>query len=246
MDKVTTKSAKVYYYKYKDTVYFAIGILALTIVACLFLFLQFIVPEFQKWFDMNNEVAATQQRVDALNHNIKFIESLDDSTVSDNFDKATTALPVEKDFGGAMQEILSSAINAGVSLKTFQFSVGTVATKSATLSATDLAPMDIQIDATGDGLAMTEFIKSLSERLPLSTVTSATSNDSNASSTQISISFPSKSVSDLTFDKLAPMPSLTASDQKLLEQLAGWDSNSQAPTDNTTTSSGSANLPPPF
>lgn len=249
MAEIRQSSFLALYYKYKNTPYFMGAIFVVVCLVSIFLVLNFIVPQFQHWLEGNSEVQETRSKVAALNSNISFLEGLDAKAVDDDYQTVTTAFPIDKDFSGALQQILSSAITSGVSLSKFSFAVGELSTKSATLKSdsqpqpqsADSDMMKILLSATGDALAMKDFISSLSQQIPFSQVLVVAAGDDKES--KITILYPNEPVKDASFDKVTPITPYTAKQRQLLEQLAVWKGNSQGVSvDSGISGSGSGSL----
>lgn len=227
----------------KGTLLFEIGLFSFSLLAASLLIFKFVLPQLETWSVMNQEAQVTRQHIATINDNIAYLQTLQDSDVEEGLKTAGAALPTDPDFSGAMQAILASSINSGVQLDQFNFSVGTVATKSAQTSK-DLKSMDIRISVKGDGKAVKDFIASMYEYLPLSSITTALSGTSGEASTEIALSFPSKPLPDAPFLKTEPIPKDSKVQQQTLQTLKEWQAKALVLTDDD--ASTSANLPPPF
>lgn len=228
---------------YKGTLLFEVLILLISLIVTASLFFVFVIPQFHSFIAMNEEVKETRARIATMRSNIQLVSSLNEDTLDSDFLTTTAALPVEKDFSGAMQSILAASVNSGVSLDTFSFTVGTIASKSATPE--DLLPMGITIDASGDIASIKDLISSLYTYLPLSVITTADSESGEGESTAITISFPAKPLPELVIDNSKPIVQATPKNIEVLGKLKEWkDKKDLVPIEDIGTSS--AELPPPF
>ena len=229
--------------QYKGSLLLEIGLFCLSVLVSALLLFKLVIPQFQTWTTMNEEIKVTRQHIATIKDNIAYLESLQDSEVEDALTTANAALPIRPDFTGAMQSILSSSVNSGVQLSEFTFTVGTIATSEAGMKSTP-PPMDINIIVTGDGKGLKDFVTSLYEYLPLSTITTASSSVSDETQTKISIAFPSKPLPDVSFLRTEPIPKNTADNQQTLSTLKEWQAKQLVLTDDNASTSDS--LPPPF
>src|SRR3989442_361008 len=118
------------YYRYKDSQYVSLGLVVLVVSVCLMLFSRVVIPQFENWFSIRNEVVETNARIDAIKSNINFMQNLDKSQLNTQAQIASSALPTEKDFGAMLNALSDAAVHAGVSLEDFTFQVGNIASAS--------------------------------------------------------------------------------------------------------------------
>lgn len=133
-------SIRFLYYRYKDSPYYFLGIIALVVICCLFLVTQVIMPQYEKWFLIKNEVEITQQKIDILKQNINYMSSLDRAMVTDQFQVAISAMPVEKDFSAILAAVNDSALKAGVSLEDYSFQLGDIKGESKSKAPANRPP----------------------------------------------------------------------------------------------------------
>ena len=195
---------------------------------------------------MNTEIKETRERIQVMQSNLQIIQSVDAEVVDANLITASSALPITRDYSGAMQGVLSAAVQAGVSLKSFTFSVGTIATKSASLEQPE--PMLIEIETIGEAKSIKDFIFALYSFIPLSQITKAdsgTAGGTGAGSTKVSVSFPSKPLPQQAFEKSTPLPVMNDRQRQTLQKVEEWKVNAESLATDTGSST-SATLPPPF
>lgn len=247
MQSAHHKSASVLYYEYKDSPLFAVLVFLVSVILCISLLMFFVIPQFQSWMTMNGEVEATKQRIAVMEKNIQYIRSLDEGALDKDLLTATSAYPPQKDFGGAMQAILASAANAGVSLDTFEFSVGSVSSTSAAtnprVAVQNNLALDITIDVLGDPVGVEKFMTELSKKLPLALITAADNKHAATGVATLSISFPSKPLSTVSYDSTTTIVQMPQKNRQLLDELASWQ---LVPEDDGEDASGSAISESPF
>lgn len=215
-----------YYLRFKDSGYYSLSIIILTIFICIILLLSVVVPQVEKYFSIRNEVIAQREKIRIINENINFMNSLDKVALDSQLQTASRALPPEKDFVSILNAISDSAILSGVTIADYNFEVGEIASESAVVPGQVSQPestigINIQIDGGINGVK--NFLKEMNEKLPLSEVESV---DHSSTSTSVSIKFHYKTLPDISFAEDKPLGVISAEKKILLEKLALWQSKS--------------------
>lgn len=216
------KSLRFWYYRYKDSPYYSLGIAAVVIVVCLFLFFYIIIPQFGRWFSLREEVIATRERISILQNNINFINNLDKSRLNTQLQVASAALPAQKDFGSMLAVLSDAAISSGVSLGDFVFQVGDVNSKSTGLQdpirkGYSLVILTVGITGNIDGVR--RFIHEVQQRLPLAEVTNI---DGDGQTISITIQFYQKQFPSLTLHDEQPIRPVSDANVALLDKISKW------------------------
>lgn len=225
-----------FYNRYKDSKYYSASVFFLVIAACSILLVIVIIPQFNNYLSIRQEVAAKQDQIRIMNENIAFINRMDKSTITSQLKSATQALPAEKDFAGILNAIADASIRSGVSVSDFSFSVGDISSRSAintsnpvpvgnsspgsVASLGNIAPsvnLMLTIDGNIDSVKL--FIKEISEKLPLSDVTTIDNKDNK---TTVSIEFYYKPYPEIAFKEDSPMQPISPEKVKLIERIALW------------------------
>ncbi len=210
-------SLRILYYRYKETPLFAGLLITVIIMVSFMLIVRIILPQLDSWFSIQNEVNVTRARIQTLDRNIQFLQSL--SEPEQDLDKTLLqqALPFEKDYPGIINAITTSAVNAGISLGDFSFSIGLLSTPSAQLNSFYQVPITLTITSNTDGSK--KFAKGLSETLPLSSIVSWSGSDGGSN---ISVLFYYKGFPQIILNDNVPVPPLTTDKIKLLDTLKQW------------------------
>lgn len=58
------KGFRYWYYRFRDSQYYALSIAGITILVCTLLVFNVIIPEIANWFSIRQEVIATQAKID--------------------------------------------------------------------------------------------------------------------------------------------------------------------------------------
>lgn len=213
---------RIWYYRYKDSSYFALVLSALVIIASVVLFFQTVIPQFRNWFSIREEVLRTREQIANIDKNISFLTSVDKEELNDRVQTSVGSLPVEKSFGGIINALSDSAITAGVVLNDFSFEVGNIASSEGELKIfgeDDLSTVKISLSLLGSINNISDFVKQVQQKIPLSEV-SAVDNDSF--STTVSIQFFQKELPKIVYKDDVPLAPLSSSQLALLKKLAEW------------------------
>ena len=209
------------YYRYKDSPYVAFAMISFVIVLCFILFMRIVLPQIQEWFSIRNEIIATRERIDTINQNIAFLNSLDKAQVTDQFAIATAMLPFEKDFGGVVNALSDASLNASVSIDDFSFQVGSVASISAQPNqiAQGLSTVDVTVRVFGNIDSLNRFVQEIDAKLPLGEVMRV-SGDGLVNTVQIR--FYQKQFPSLVFQDAEPLTGVSQADAAFLRDISTW------------------------
>lgn len=235
-----------FYYRYKDSKYYAISIFALTITVCIMLLFGIIIPQIEKYLSIRTEVIAMREKISLINQNISIMSAMDKALLAKQLETVSLALPVEKDFAGILKALSDSSVRAGVTLADFNFSVGEVSSKSAAkanseppgsnpsaaqpsalqdnsptainaLSETTVIDLTVIVSGSIDRVNL--FIKEIGEKLPISEVVSI-NNDKNT--TTLNLKFHYKQYPDINYKEDDPIKPLSEDKIQLIEKLSSW------------------------
>lgn len=213
-----TKSTRLWFYRYKESMYYPVSIFALVILVCIGLVTKVILPQIDSWFSIQKEIAEKKKRIETINSNINFLQSMSDETLDTNVLAASLALPFEKDFGGVMQAIIISAVNSGVSLEDFGFQVGELANTPGK-NQEQYFPIQFLIDINGEVDAVQVFIKEISEKLPIAEIKEWRSQ---GSSSELKVFFYHRAFPSISLEDAKPLIELSAEQLNLLKKLLAW------------------------
>lgn len=215
-------SARFVYLRYKDTPYFSLLILGISLFICFLLIFQIIMPQFQEWFSIRDEVIATRAQIEILQGNAAFMSGLNKNMLESNRKLAIRALPVEKDFGEIINAVVTSAAKSGVSIDDFSFNLGLISTTSAELKK-DTVENDpktrLSLSLKGDIDKVKNFITEIGEKVPISEVEYV---DANSGSIYVSLIFHSKLYKQPSIFEDEPIRPLTSENNSLFSKLSEW------------------------
>lgn len=203
---------RIVYYQYRDYI-----VCVVVIVVCIFLIMQFIVPHVVTLQKERGEEAAYRQRIATLRENVSVLANVDENTLLQQFQIASSALPPGKNFAGVLESIAVAARTARVSVGDYSFEVGDLSTESAKLAAAKPF-LQLTLTITGDIGGANRFIESLMQQMPLSEVLSLSTGGSSSSLTTVFYYKPFVIASD-GFDLTKPLSPLSQEETRLLEEL---------------------------
>src|SRR5256885_9560756 len=102
------------YFHYKNTVYYPISIILVVLIISFILVVVVIIPQYEQWSGIQQEVADTQAKVNTINQNINLISKIDKDQLDKQLQTAALALPDGKDFSNIMYAVSNAALNSGV------------------------------------------------------------------------------------------------------------------------------------
>ncbi|HSW47751.1 MAG TPA: hypothetical protein VLG67_01610 [Candidatus Saccharimonadales bacterium] len=218
-----------FYYRYKDSNYYALSIFALVTVACLMLVFFVIIPQAENYFSIRSEVVALRLKIKNINENSNFINNMDKSVLDSQLLVTTRALPTEKDFAGIIDVIAQSSIRSGVSVSDFGFRLDDKTVNSTSVNKgnnTDLLPISVAVDIKGSSDGGKKFIEEIQKKTPLVEITDV-KGDSN--SLLIGMNFYYKTPGKIKFDENEPITAISESQQALIKELTLWQAESSNP-----------------
>ena len=220
--KFDLKNLKFLYYRYKDSPYFLLLIITLVFFTNVVLFFQLVVPQVESWFSIRDEAERANMRIDAINNNIAFLQKIDKPQLEDRVDVATSALPIEKNFGTIVTALSDSAINAGVTMDDYTFQVGKVASVEGQLDVfgqKELSLVKVSVMLSGNFQGITLFLKEIQNKLPLAEVTEV---DGDSLSTKVTVQFYQKKFPKIVFKDDVAITDFSKAQIALLDELVGW------------------------
>lgn len=242
-------SLRYYYYRFKDSSYYSITVILITLVVCVLLILQFILPQFDKWFSIRNEVIATRERIAIIEDNTGYMNTLNRNQLNSSIEIASLTLPPEKNFKRILDALNTAAFRTNVTLQDFDFHVGKVSALSSSqinnagLKGISAVTLIVVVNNTVDETR--KFINELSKTLPLSEVVSV---DGASGSITITINFYQKQLPKHTLKDDKPIPHVVESNATLINKLASWriPTNNARPAVSNGTQTGSTSAIPLF
>lgn len=216
-------SFRYYYYKFKDSTYYSISVILVTIVVCVLLTLQFILPLVDRWFSIRNEVIATRERITIIEDNIGYMNTLNRNQLNSSIDIASLSLPPERNFKRILDALNTAAFRTNVTLQDFDFHVGKVSSLSSSgssnpeLKGVSNVTLIVVVNNTVDETR--KFINEIAKTLPLSEVVSV--NGSSGAIT-ITLNFYQKDLPKHTLKDDKPIPHVVEANATVLSKLASW------------------------
>lgn len=234
-------SVRFIYYTYKDSSYFSLLLVSITLLVVIFLIFQVIIPQFENWFSIRNEAIARQETIAVLNNNISFISNMSKTELEAKRQTVIQALPVEKDFARIINAVNVSAAKSEVSVDDFAFGLGSISSTSATLAKKLNEPDSIELTLSLKGGIdnIKNFLKEINSKLPLSQVVSVDTGESATTLTMLFYSKPFHAPNVRDDQPIAPISSVNTT---LLNTLSKWKTDTDSSFENTPERSSSTPL----
>lgn len=192
------------------------------LVACVLVVFFVVVPQFQQYFSLQQELKAQMQKLEILKGNYNFLSNLDDSKSNTDFNALSLALPSGKDFAGIMNAVSYASAKTGVAVGDFEFSVGSLSSGSKE-GVSAYPSIKIDINLIGNTKSVMQYIQELYKTAPASEVTDIKTGENSGS---ISILFYYKPFLQQNVDDSAPITVLSAQDLALIKTISSWNNAS--------------------
>ncbi|HVZ58762.1 MAG TPA: hypothetical protein VG935_03370 [Patescibacteria group bacterium] len=209
---------RLFYFKYKDTPYFSIGMISFVCLISLILFWKAVLPQLESWFSLQDQIKQVNEQITALQANQTTLGTISSATLDDQFNTATQSLPYAKDFAGIISAVDDATIISGVQRDDYAFEVGDLSTQSAQLSPE--TSLSLKITLRGDIGQVQQFLQAVNKLLPLSEV--VTLSYGNDGATVGLIFFYKYLPTNLQINYTDPLKTLTPEQSALLKKLEGW------------------------
>ncbi len=210
---LTTSNLLVLYKHYKDYL-LPIGV----ILVCILIIFFVVIPQFSHYFQLQQELKAETEKLEALKNNYNFLSNLDEIKAKSELDALALALPPGKDFAGVMNAISIVSAKTGVSVGDFEFSLGNLSELSQGVTA--YPSIKIEISLTGSSKSIMEFVSQLYKTVPVGEVTSVkTTGNSGA----LTILFYYKPYPPQAVDDAAPIIFLSNQELALVKEVLTWN-----------------------
>lgn len=224
------KVVKLWYYNFRYSIYFPVFFPSVAVIICLIVIMAFVLPQIQSWFSLQDEIKATEERIQTIKDNISYLQVVDGQSVDADFHTATLALPAEKDFMGILNVISDAASSSNVALQDYSFTPPTVNKKSAATTATTstdastvgMTPVRVSLVVEGKIAGVNAFVKNIEKKLPLAEVKEVDFGETKA---QIVINFYTRSFPDISLANGETINVLSQSDRILLQKLRAQSSS---------------------
>ncbi len=195
---------------------------AIVIVVSVLLFFFAVIPQIQNFFLLRSEAENTREKITVVKENIAFLSSVNQRDLGNKLQTVVYALPVEKDFAGILRVIVLAAEDAHVTLGDFSFAVGSLTLQSTKI--TNALPIEVDLTIGSDISGTKRFLQALTERFPLSEVTTIQISDKSSS---MKAFFYYKPLPQFTFDENSKIEGLSKADEALFTTLSSFKSGIQ-------------------
>lgn len=240
MDKsLTLRNIMLYYYRYRGTTYYTVGLSGVVIAVSLTLIIFVIIPQINHVLSVQREIEVTEGNIQTMEKNQSYIATINSSQEKEQTDTVLAALPLSKDYAGIYTAIVSSARQSGVGLSDFQYQVGV---SGETGEGNSVSEMTISLSLSGGPQAMQSFLTNIAQTLPLSEAR-VVSGDDELANVELVFFYGGEQV--IQIDPKTPLVPLGSEKSRLLGELSQAKPDREEVT-TPVTSSGSAFTESPF
>ncbi len=209
--------------QFRYSSYYPIVAPAFIILISLLLFGFFVLPHFQNWFSIQNEIRETQDRITVMQENSRLLRNMNNVQINEEYSVATKALPHERDFIGILQAIGKMALTSRIGIDDYTFSIGEVS-KDGSPSTVKVSPITIKFGVDGTIDDINAFIKESETKLPIAKLESI---EYSAGKAVISLTFYIKEFPDLKIIDSVSLTQLNQQDKELLNTLRVWSASTE-------------------
>lgn len=153
---------RILYYRNKQ---FFVPIIIL--IACVVLVIEAILPQVQQWFSLRDQIARSQDRINAYNKNILVLQSISQEQLDSQLSFLTQVLPQTKDYIGILSAVSAAAINSGTKLGDYSFDVGDLSQGIPTSKSNSI---ELRLNVKGGVREARLFLTELQKQAPISDV----------------------------------------------------------------------------
>lgn len=221
---INDSNLRIVYYRYKLFLY-PVGI----IVICLFIFFQFIIPQFQQFFILQTEITDNTQKLNLMKQNLDSLSLIDENSLNTKLRIVTSAVPAAKDYIGILSSISNAANSSGISISDYSFQVGDL---NASTSTDPTVPLTFTL--TGKIEQVESFLVALKKQIPLSTIKELSITD--PTTTQITMQFYAKPFASISVDDTQTLRPLSPNEEDTINQISGYLNQNTSGTTSPTSS----------
>lgn len=135
------------------------------IVVCIFLFLQFIIPQFKDLLIAQNEGREASSRLQKLKENLNVLINTNEDSLDSQLKILNLALPPNKDFTGILNAIYFASQKTGVGLGSFSLQIGDL---SKAEKEDKFPTINLSVPLNADVHGVNSFVETINRTLPLS------------------------------------------------------------------------------
>jgi len=188
----------------------------LVIVVVVILFAKITIPSIQDLLKGYEEQKVAIQTLENLRGNLNFVKSLDNSSLTSQFNLMTKALPIVKDFDSVLNAISDSSNKSGIAIGGFKFVVGDLSKEE---EGNEYPTLNVSLSLIGGAEAVDKFIGSLTKVLPLSEITKTSSQKDTSI---VAIDFYYKLVKPSKNNDSLPINPVSAKGLSLINELSAF------------------------
>ena len=190
------------------------------IIVCFIVLIFFTLPEFSQISQMGKERKIEEEKLKVLKNNLGILQGTDNTLLESQLQAVTTALPESKDYEGILNAISLASSKSGASLNDYEFGVGSLSGDVTPAAGFPYINLELIISASQEQTV--SFLKSLSETVPLSQITSIKQTPGR---TSIDMIFYYKSSIPGSVSEGTALSNLNSEDKELVSKISLWNTS---------------------
>lgn len=202
------------------------------IFACIILFFQFVIPQFNTLFTAREQAKKASEELDILKKNLNVLTNTNDNSLDAQLNILNLALPLSKDFTGILSSIYYASQKTGVSLGAFSLQIGDLSKEE---NNDKFSTINLSLPINSDVVGVNSFVENISKTLPLSEVTLIKIGERTST---INLSFYYKQLGVFSDKGSIQINPVSQKGLALINELTGFGNSSSFSQQPVSTSSG--------
>lgn len=191
----------------------------ITIVVCILLFFQLIIPQFQDIFKTWEQEKQIQKDIEMYKNNLVVLGRISSSTVDNQLQIASSILPPNKDFEGILASIAYAGSKSQAKVGDYSLSVGKLENDQSATKGFE-TNLTVNLTVSGSISSVRSFIKILSLSGPVADVSSVSYKDDIST---VKVAFYYKPFPIITIDYKKGMSDLSGKEKEKIQELSSWN-----------------------
>lgn len=191
----------------------------ITIVVCILLFFQLIIPQFQDIFQTWEQEKQIQKDIEMYKNNLVVLGKISSTTVDNQLRIISSILPPNKDFEGILASIAYAESKSQAKVGDYSLSVGKLDDDQSATKGLE-TNLTVNLSVSGSISAVRSFIKTLSLSGPVADVSSVSyKGDLSA----VKVAFYYKPFPLITIDYKKGMTDLSSKEKEKIQEISNWN-----------------------
>lgn len=193
------------------------------ILFSIFVFFQFIIPQFNVFLENQEKVREETAKLEILKKNLEIIKKAEQTTLDSQFGILAKALPMEKDATIILYSIYLAAQKTGSEVKKFSFTVGDI---RKTEKGEKFPVIKVSVPIKAGVIQASSFIDTINNMIPLSQTDSISvkkDREGQGDESTIGLSFYYKLLDVSNFQPFDEILPVSKKGLSLIDKLSGFE-----------------------